>query len=294
MSSIENLTFKQKALSLNHQNEGEKKIPYLSIAYTAEDAAGALTEEIIDGYFGKYTYRSWFNINGSVATPMDWTKRFDLKCSEGFQDVPVTMKLKTGAKKELELEFDGCRLYFDSLRLIGGMILPDFHIHVIDHTEQQMIQIRRAEFTEVRLSLGEGVLIERKQRKQRDLPLEGGEDVGGNESISTTTPLTGAHIANATGDQTHIWWQHGMTGEQSNGPRCNMPEGCVEIEPPKGGKSEREQIEADAKARGTEDDTQSFEKGLADAVGAHKKRGSSVIDGRSERVKHQDEKRGAH
>lgn len=300
MSTIENLTFRQLALSLNHQNAGEDKVPYLSIAYTAEDAAGSLTEAHIDGYFGKYTYRSWFNINGTDIQPMGWTKRFELKCGEGFQDIPVTMTLK--GKKELE--FDGCRLYFDRLRLIGGMILPDFHIHVIKHTEQDMIVIRRAEFSEVKLSLGEGVLIERKQRKQRELPL--GPDENADTDSSTATPMNGSHIAGATPerDTTHVCWQQGENGELGNGPRCDMPKDCVEIDPPAGSKSEAEQLaleHGEPAAPGTMPDValppldgnEEFAQGVAKALGAHKKRGRAT-DGRSERVKEQDRRAGKH
>lgn len=289
MSSIEKLTFKQLALSLNHQNAGDEKVSYLSIAYIAEDAAGALSEEHIDGYFGKFTYKSWFNINGNVATPMDWTKRVGFKFEEGFKDVPVTMLLK--GKKEFE--FDGCRLYFDRLRLVGGMILPDFHIHVIEHTDSQLIAIRRAEYSEVVLSLGEGVLIERKARKQRELPLDADPNADKVDDATEgqeggTTPLNGVHIAEAR-DETLIWWQHGLTAEKFAGKRCDMPEGCVEIDPPAGCKSEAEQL---AKSDGSPADLEDFAAGAARAVGARKKRGSNVIDGRSERVKHQDRLQG--
>lgn len=286
MLEMTDQTVKQLALSRNHENAGDEKVAYMSIAYTEVD----LTEAQIDALMGKFTYRSWFNINGADIQPMDWTKKVDLGCTDKFKDVSVTMRL---GKKELE--FDGCRLYVDEFKLLsGGMVRADIHLHVLEAKDSEWNLVGQNEFCEVKLSLGDGVLIERKGRKQRELPLEGGEDVGGSEEpTSTTTPLTGAHIANAAGDQTHIWWQHGISGDQSNGPRCNKPEGCVEIDPPQGGKSEREQIEADAKARGTENDSEEFAEGVAKALGAHKKRGS-VTDGRSERVKHQDEKRGAH
>jgi hypothetical protein len=112
----------------------------------------------------------------------------------------------------------------------------------------------------------------------------------------TTTPLYGNVPVR---DETHVWWQHGTSGEQSNGPRCDLPQGCVEIDPPAGSQSEAQQtaerIAAAAGEGGTPDDSADFEAGLAKQVGARKKRGSHVIDGRSERVKHQDSKRdGAH
>jgi hypothetical protein len=294
MATIDKLKFKQLALSLNHQNAGEEKVSYLSIAYAAEDASGSLSREIINGYFGQFTFESWMNINGSIITPMDWLKRFELKHGDGFKDVPVTMVLK-GARKDLELEFDGCRLYWDRFRFIGDMILPDFHIHVIEHTDSELIAIRKAEYSEVTLSMGEGVLIERKARKQRELPFgvdPNADPDGEGEEGGTTTPLNGSHIAAAAKpDETHIWWQHGETGEQSNGKRCDMPAGCVEIDPPAGGKSEREQL---AQANGASDVAE-FERGAADKIAeALAAPPGKVTDGRSERVKHRDRQNAKH
>jgi hypothetical protein len=111
----------------------------------------------------------------------------------------------------------------------------------------------------------------------------------------TMTPLFG--IAPVR-DETHVWWQHGISQEKGNGPRCDKPADCVEIDPPAGSPSElvqaAERVAAGA-GDGSPDDSADFEAGLAKHVGARKKRGSNVIDGRSERVKHQDSKRdGAH
>jgi hypothetical protein len=65
----------------------------------------------------------------------------------------------------------------------------------------------------------------------------------------TTTVLTGAHmVAAATRDTTHVYWQQGENGETGNGPRCDMPADCVEIDPPKGSRSERQQVAAEETA----------------------------------------------
>jgi hypothetical protein len=272
---------KQGKYANNFENNGDDKVSYVSIPYTEV----FLGEDQIDGLMGKLTYKSWFNINGTDITPMDWTRQTELSCETKFKEVSVTMFVN----RDKQLEFDECRLYIDSLKpLPGGQVEAAIHIHVIDPSEKDLIQIVRAQFTEVKLSLGDGVVIERKTRGQRELPLEGGEDVGGDseESASTTTPLNGSHLMP---DHMHVWWQN-AAGEQFNGKRSEMPQGCVEIDPPTGSKSEREQLAAKDEA-GTADDSQAFEKGLADAVGAHRKRGSNVIDGRSERVKERDRKR---
>lgn len=234
MLELTEQTVKQLALSRNHENAGDEKVAYMSIAYTEIQ----LTEDQIDGLMGKYTYRSWFNINGADIQPMDWTKKVELSCEDKFKDVSVTMQF---GKKELE--FDGCRLYIDRFKLLsGGSVLTDLHIHVLKAKDSEWNLVGQNEFSEIKLSLGDGVLIERRNRKQRELPLEGGEDVGG-EPESSTTSLTGAHVA----------------GEQAQ-------EGNTDLD--------------------------DFAAGAAAAVGARKKRGSNVIDGRSERVKHQDRQTG--
>jgi len=299
MLGLTNHEVKQLTLSLNHQNSGEEKVPYLSIAYTEVH----LDKEKINGAWGVGTWESWFNVNGKEITPMPWTKSFVLKTPEAFKDVAVDM-LVNGNK---ELEFTGCRLYFDDLKLLsGGTGVADIHIHVIEHKESDMIQIRRAEFSTVKLSLGEGVLIERKSRGQRELPLGPDPDAdkdGEGEQGRTTTPVFG-HVP--VRDETHVWWQHGETEEKGNGKRCDMPAGCIEIDPPAGGKSEREQIEAELGQTSPEitgdgsgtalpavDDNAQFAEGAARAVGAHMKKGRrGVVDGRSE--KHQDRQSGKH
>ncbi|MDB6104072.1 MAG: hypothetical protein JWO52_4071 [Gammaproteobacteria bacterium] len=42
-----------------------------------------------------------------------------------------------------------------------------------------------------------------------------------------------------------IWWQHGITGECWSGKRREMPQDCVEIDPPAGGKSDQLQRAAE-------------------------------------------------
>lgn len=272
---------KQLALSLNHQNSGDDKVPYLSVAYTMDEGTSTLSENQVDGLMGPCTYRSWFNINGADIQPMDWTKKVKLTCDDAFKEVAVDM-LVNGDK---ELEFEGCRLYIDRFKLSsGGTVRADFHVHIIKHKEADMIQIRRAEFTEVTLSLGDGVVIERTARKQRQLPFEADEKA--DELTKDVLPESDQPAVDAVGrDETLIWWIHGPSGEQSCGKRCDMPaQDCVEIDPPAGCKSEAEQ---EAKAADP-NDIQDFAAGAARAVGARKKRGSGVIDGRSERVKHQD------
>lgn len=280
MLELTEQTVKQLALSRNHENAGDEKVAYMSIAYTEIE----LSEAQIDGLMGPFTYRSWFNINGADIQPMDWTKKVELSCEDKFKDVSVTMLL---GKKPLE--FDGCRLYIDKFKLVsGGGVLTDLHIHVLKAKDSEWNLVGQNEFSEVKLSLGNGVVIERKARKQRELPFGADPKADQDEESGeegATTPLTGSHVAGA--DITHIWWQHGTSGEQFNGPRCDMPEGCVEIDPPTGSKSEAAQSGDDG-----EDDCKDFEAGVAKALGARKKRGSNVLDGRSERVKHQDRVQG--
>lgn len=283
MLEMDNQVVKQLAMSRNHQNEGDDKVAYMSIAYTEV----ILSEKQIDGLMGKFTYRSWFNINGDIREPMEWTGRGEnIVCKKAFKDVTVQMAL---AKKDFE--FKGCRLYVDDFKLLNnGDILVDIHLHVMGAKDSEWIAIGHNEYTELKLSLGDGVLIEKKDRKQRELPLEA--DPNADQEGATTTPLSGAHVTGASPerDMTHVYWQQGENGELGNGPRCEKPADCVEVDPPKGSASEAQQEET-GKAM-TPEEAADFESGVAKALGARKKSGSNVIDGRSERVKHQDRQRG--
>lgn len=293
MLEMQQQIVKQLAMSRNHQNAGDEKVPYMSIKYTMDEGSSSLTEDQIDGLMGKYTYRSWFNINGADIQPMEWTKRVPLTCKDAFKEVSVSMIVFD----KRELEFDGCRLYIDKFKLLsGGTVLADFRLHVLKAKNSEWNCVGEAEYSEVKLSLGDGVLIERKARKQRQLPFEADPNADNDgdghpdpDATNVQPPLTGAHLSGEPRDETLIWWQHGTTEEQFAGKRCDMPKDCVEIDPPKGCKSEIEQL---AKLEGSGSDLADFAEGAARAVGARKKRGSNVIDGRSERVKHQDRLKG--
>jgi hypothetical protein len=104
------------------------------------------------------------------------------------------------------------------------------------------------EFSEVKLSLGDGVVIERKARKQRQLPFDADPNADKDEEHSEPDATIG---------------QPSLTGAAQNAEQSTSG-----------------------------DDIKDFADGAARAVGARKKRGSNVIDGRSERVKHQDRLQG--
>jgi hypothetical protein len=171
MLELKEQRVKQLALSRNHENSGDEKVPYMSIAFTEVD----LSEDQVDGLMGKYTWRSWFNKNGADIQPLEWTKKVELSCEDKFKDVSVTL---TFDKKELE--FDGCRLYIDKFKLLsGGSVMTDLHIHVLKAKDSEWNLVGQHEFTEVKLSLGDGVVIERKSRRQPELPFEGDNDAEG-------------------------------------------------------------------------------------------------------------------
>jgi hypothetical protein len=303
MLEMKDQLVKQLALSRNHENAGDEKVAYMSIAYTEIE----LSEAQVDGLMGPCTYRSWFNINGKDIQPMDWTKKLELGCDDKFRDVSVSMLLG-----KRQLEFDGCRLYVDKFKLVsGGGVLTDLHIHVLKAKDSEWNLVGQHEFSEVKLSLGNGVVIERKARKQRELPFGADPDADTDEGEEGTTtprgPSARLGLTESQRDTTHVHWQQGENGERGNGPRCDMPADCVEVDPPVGSRSEAEQEaleHGEPAVPGTMPDVElppldgheEFAKGVAKAVDAHVKRGSKVIDGRSERVKHRDRQRtgGAH
>jgi hypothetical protein len=299
---------KQLAMSRNHQNEGDSKVAYMSIAYTEVK----LGKELIDSLMGIGTWASWFNVNGADIQPMPWTLKVDLKCADAFKDVSVAIRLLSVTKKTIpvELEFDGCRLYFDKFKLMsGGEVLTDMHIHVMDAKDIEWNQIGASEYTEVQLSCGNGVVIERKSKRQMALDLEA------NPNAEQAVDGEPGSDDQGVPDQTFVWAQHGETQQVWKGARCDKPEGYVEIDPPAGSRSEAEQLKQQEAANGgdeppvaadepvgedpapvaeTPEDLAKFETNLAAAVGARRKRGSNVIDGTSERVRHRDRQSGKH
>lgn len=254
-----------------------------------------------------YKHRALFDTKGDVATPM-FPEFSEFAMKHDLEGATVTLHI---GHSGFEIEYkDSCLKGLVLAPLHGGETQLTFKLQCNPLTKH-IVKLLDAQNTEIKLSVADAKIAEKKKRKQRELPLgpDPKADGDGGEEGGTTTPLTGAHIqAAAERDSTHVWWQHGETQKKGNGPRCELPAGCVEIDPPAGGQSEREQINAESGQMSAEitgdgsgelsppvDDSASFEAGVAAAVGAHKKRGSNIIDGRSERVKHRDSKSdGAH
>jgi hypothetical protein len=235
-----------------------------------------------------YKHRALFDTKGDVATPM-FPEFSEFAMKHDLEGATVTLHL---GHSGFEIEYKDCCLKGLTLApLHGGETQLDFKLQCNPQTKH-IVKLLDAQNTEIKVSVADAKIAEKKKRKQRELPLgpDPKADADGEaEEGGTTTPLNGSHLAQP--DQTHIWWQHGETAEQSNGKRCDMPAGCVEIDPPAGGKSEREQL---AQANGASDVAE-FERGAADKIAeALAAPPGTVTDGRSERVKHRDRAKGAH
>jgi hypothetical protein len=240
-----------------------------------------------------YKHRALFETKGDVATPM-FPEFSEFAMKHDLEGATVTLHI---GHSGFEIEYkDSCLKGLVLAPLHGGETQLDFKLQCNPQTKH-IVKLLDAQNTEIKLSVADAKVAEKKKRKQRELPLgpdpKADQDDEGGDS-STTTVLTGEHlIAAAERDTTHVWWQQGENGETGNGPRCEKPADCVEIDPPAGSRSEADQMAA-ISGEAASEDNERFAEGVANALGAHKKRGRA-IDGRSERVKHRDSKRdGAH
>jgi hypothetical protein len=276
---------------------GDKEVTAFDIPFTLLLDPKELNELLGD----PYKHRALFDTKGDVATPL-FPEFTEFTMKNDLEGATVALRLSP----TYEIEFKDTTLKGLTLAPIhGGETELNGKLQVTPQTKH-ITRLLDAQNTEIQITVADAKIAEKKKRKQRELPLgpDPNADQDG-EGDGTTTPLNGSHIAGgaAERDTTHIHWQQGENGERGNGPRCDMPADCVEVDPPQGSKSEREQFDVELGQTSPEitgdgsgtalpptDGNEEFAQGVAKALGAHKKRGSA-IDGR---VRNRDRQAGKH
>lgn len=294
-------------ISNNLLNFGTEKVS----AFTFPVEGIPLTRELLDEYMGAYTFNSWYEQrkDGAWVPCTWWGKRENRDYHVDDEFLCETMSITVSGDRVLEFQSqepeseDGDPIPAARIKRIvltpkdGGITLLAFHMQLLPGLGPTNLALQEHQRRHVSITFGDTKAVEREEEAQGDLPL------------AEPPPR----------DTTHVWWQHGETGEQSNGLRCDIPPGCVEIDPPHGSKSEAVQeaqqagelVQAEppwpeaAKLEGegdaapfadtpppTPEELQAFESGAAAQVAAFNAAPGEVIDGRSERVKHQDRQRG--
>jgi hypothetical protein len=227
-----------------------------------------LVQEQLDGFLGKHTFRSWYDqrADGSWHPCAWWHHRDDA-------DYPIdaafhTDKLTLGLSGEQVLEFERQEpeeedddavpaAKITAIRLKptpGGVTLLSFHLQVRPGLGKDNLLLQEHQFRPVTITLGE-TKIAPKKGKQQSLALEPAKE----PTAPIETELTNeqrAELAQA---------RQGESTEQSEHPDPDATNGDPSV------------------------DLARFEEGARAEAERFKQRASGVIDGRSERVKHQDE-----
>lgn len=288
---LDQVTTKLGKYSNNLEKHGSESVPCWALPCTeivfSREMMCALAAD-------KHFDRALFNDDRGVLRPMPWTQAFRLDYQKSFEEAVFTIHFS----EKTESEFENCKVKIvDLVPQETGIGIGVIQVQIYPD-RKQLVMVHEHQGHTVKISLSNAKVAAKKGDKQGDL-LEPPAPVEGR-----TTPVIGAgHIGAGGAADPRVWWQHGVSGEQGNGPRSAIPDGCVEIDPPSGSKSEREQLaHGEPAAPGTMpdvalppvDDSAEFAEGLAKHVGAARKKGSNVIDGRSERVKHRDRQAGKH
>jgi hypothetical protein len=235
----------------------------------------------------EYAERCMFEHKGDIYKTMPWLTTFKIVYQgKDFVAAFVVMKITD----QLVLEFEKCNIKINQVvpQPQGGMIAVDLAV-TIHPDDSQMKLIDNNQRHTIQLCLRDAVEQVKREAKQQEMPLqvnEAAEKLGEEALANGNSGGDGKLQAEAFLD-THVYWQNGDGSEHGNGKRRDMPDGFVEIDPPKGSESEAEQ-QAAGKASAPED-LKAFEKSAQGAVAdfaERKKRGGGKRSSSSRSERH--------
>jgi hypothetical protein len=256
-----------------------------------------LPAEQVDALKGEYFHRSLYNIN---KNPWEVVEGFKdcapLEDERTFEGVRAFLQF-TIAKKELE--FEGCRvtkIFYEAQ--LGGLTKTWFHLYVHPEIGEETSLLLEHQNSEVSITLADGKVALKKNPKQQSLPLDppkagaqtnavSNEAADAVEETQEVTPESDAALDAAIGRPPAIQSRGGDAIDAELHAR--HPEASDEVM----GADSRPDADA---ANGTADDPATdlarFEAGAVQAAAEFKQLArTGAIDGRSERVKHQDRQR---
>lgn len=290
------------------------KDPNLTI-FTIPVEGVELVEQQLDAFLGKYTFRSWYEQRPDGAWhPCIWwhhRKDADFPIDEEFHTDLLTLEF-TG---EISLDFEteepdedhGDKVpaaKITSIRLkptAGGVTLLSFHLQVRPGLGKDNLLLQEHQYRPVMITLGE-TTIAPKKGKQQSLPL--GPPSSSSSTPSETQSATESESAtradagspNPDGVTSGDPQQAGVcTTVEQNAPAPPVPsEAPATQSTPAGSAGAPADIGMDPDL---EAQVSAFEDKAREDLKAFQERNSrGVVDGRSERVKHQDaqKRRGTH
>ena len=209
-----------------------------------------------------YADRAIFNINGAEIKAMPWLSKFKLTYTQEFDVRLVTVKVSG----DRLLEFEACTVKVTTVdpQKLGGTVLIDFS--VITHpTDKQCPIIDHHQYHEVQVSMLDVVAVVKKENPQTEMQLVPNADAEkvGDEALANGN--SGSAQAEAYLD-TIVHFQT-EAGDLANCKRRDLPKGAVEIDPPKGSKSEKQQ-----QANQSPEDLKAFQKAAENQVADFTKR----------------------
>lgn len=284
---LENALALMRKISLNVLNKDAH-----NTLFTLPIEGIALGEEQLDAFMGAYTFRSWYEQRKDNSwMPMPWWSRrakADFPIEDEFDCESLTIEVSG----EQELEFESEESDDDdgearpAARITsvvltpqaGGMTLLAFHLQVRPDLGQTNLALQEHQFRHVKITLGDTTVAARKP-KQQSLRLE---------PATKVTPETDAALDKAIHRPGPV---ESTSGEQIDAElHARHPELAGEVM----GADVGESLETgtdDAPRVSSPQELSEFESAAAAQVAAFNAKPGEVIDGRSERVKHQDQQK---
>lgn len=268
--------------------------------FTVPLEEGELTREQLNAYLGVGTFESWYNHDpDGVWRPMPWWEHLpngELPIDDEFVCEGAIISLANGTHVEFEAEEiedeDGESTKAPAARITtivfkatsGGQTKLKFHMQVRPGLSQNNLALQENQFSSVRVTLSDVKPRERKGRQQ-DLPLQASQGEQAQASGPTTDPAAGGDPGVQTSAQSDLELRRESVTEEQDAALDRT------IARPPAFKSADEAANERTHRDAPADDAAAFEEGLGGEIQKFEARPNGVIDGRSERVKHQDEQR---
>lgn len=216
--------------------------------------------------------RAFFNQVKNVWEPMPWLKNVELKYLETFEEAVCTILYSKNEeeKTKCEVEFTKCPVKIISLEPLTTRVIAMSIKFKIKPKRRDLVLIHEHQHTQVRLSISNAKIAAGKKQSDMFDAKKDDQAEGTDETSDNKQEATGFNLARPV---TTVASNPDSTPTSSDSSAADP----AAVPPP-----------------AAEDDAKAFEDGAKKHVEAFTAKPGTVIDGRSERVKHRDRKQGAH
>lgn len=233
-----------------------------------------LPAEQIDALKGEYFHRSLYNIN---KNPWEVVEGFKdcapLEDERTFEGVKASLQFTIAQR---ELEFEGCRvtkIFYEAQ--LGGLTKTWFHLYVHPEIGEETSLLLEHQNGEVSITLADGKLALKKNPKQQSLPLD--------------PPRSDAPPASSSSDQVMPESDGALDAASDQVAGADVHADPSETN---GTTADPSAVQTSAAAVDPAEDLARFEAGATQKAAEFKQLAErGVLDGRSERVRHQDAQR---